>query len=167
MKTNHITLRPDKLGIPLECCAVGRASSAVFTIGGDIPDDIESLGVCVEYLDGDTVERYTAAGTRLPAADGNPETWRVYFAPSYFPAESDALKYHVIGVDASGNPRWLGTGNLRIFDNPADGSGAAPSIIPAGSYAYNPLTGLYYKLIAEQNEYGVITVSVDQTGVEL
>lgn len=162
MKTNYITLHPDRLDLPLAPCACGRLSSAVITVGGEIPDDIEAIAVDVEYMDGDEKKRYTAAGTRQ--ADG---TFRVYLAPAYFPAESDQLKYHVLGTDAQENPRWLGSGMLRIFDNPANGSPIAPDILPRNSYAYNPQTGLYYKIVAEVNDLGEITLSTEQEGVAL
>jgi hypothetical protein len=162
MKTNFIELRPDRLDLPLAPCACGRLSSAVITVGGDIPDDVGNLAIYVEYLDGGEKKRYTAAGTRH--ADG---TFSVYLAPAYFPAASDALRYHVVGMDDRDNPRWLGSGVLRIFDNPADGSPVAPDIIPRNSYAYNPQTGLYYKIWAEVNELGEITLTTDQEGIAL
>lgn len=162
MKTNTIRIKPDRLGFPLETCAVGRLSSAVFTIGGDIPDDIASIAVEVEYKDGDTEGRYTAAATRQE--DG---THRAYLAPAYFPATSDSLKYHVLGIDERNNPRWLGTGALRILDNPADGSPVVPSVLPRNLYAYNPATRLYHKISAEANDLGEISVSIDQEGVKL
>lgn len=162
MKTNYITIRPDRLNFPLDQCAVGRLSSAVFTVGGEIPDDIEAIGVRIEYDDDGSTETYTAIGVKQ--ADG---TWRVYIAPAYFPAESTELKYHVIGTDSTGNPRWLGTGCLRILDNPANGSDVRPDILPRNSYAYNPVTGLYYKILAEVNELGEITLTTDQEGIAL
>lgn len=160
MKTNFIELRPDRLDLPLAPCACGRLSSAVITVGGEIPDDIEAIAVDVEYMDGDEKKRYTAAGTRQ--ADG---TFRVYLAPAYFPAESDQLKYHVLGMDAKENPRWLGSGMLRIFDNPADGSPIAPDILPRNLYAYSPTRKCYFKVIARENEYGEIQLDVDETPV--
>ncbi len=160
MKTNVIQIDPDRLDLPLAPCAVGVLSSAEFTVCGDIPDDISALAVAVEYIDGQSVARYTAPGTR--ADDG---TWRVYLAPGYFPAKSDGLKYHVVGTDTRGNPRWLGTGLLRVFANPANGSPVAPDVIPRNSYAYNPVTGLYHKIVAEVNDLGEITLSTEQEGV--
>ena len=160
MKTNYITLHPDRLDLPLAPCACGRLSSAVITVGGEIPDDIEGAAVDVEYMDGDEKKRYTAAGTRQ--ADG---TFRVYLAPAYFPAESDQLKYHVLGMDAQENPRWLGSGMMRIFDNPADGSPIAPEILPRNLYAYSPTRKCYFKVIARENEYGDIQLDVDETPV--
>lgn len=158
MKTNVITIDADKLYMPLAQCSVGKLSSAVFTVNGDIPDDVENLSITVEYSGGE----YVAAGTKQ--ADGS---FTVYFAPSYFPDATDSLMYHVIGTDSKGNPRWLGSGVLRIFDNPANGGGAVPSIIPAGSYAYDETTGLYHKLLASRNELGEITVEVDPDGVSM
>ena len=79
MKENHITIRADRLARPLETCAVGRLSSAVFIVEGDIPDDTAALAVLVEYVSTPAtqstpaeISRYTAAGTRQ--ADG---TWRL------------------------------------------------------------------------------------------
>lgn len=160
MKTNFIKLRPDRLDLPLAPCACGRLSSAVVTVGGEIPDDIEAIAVDVEYMDGNEKNRYTAAGTRQ--ADG---TFRVYLAPAYFPAGSDQLKYHVLGMDTNENPRWLGSGMLRIFDNPADGSPIAPEILPRNMYAYSPTRKCYFKVIARENEYGEIQLDVDETPV--
>lgn len=162
MKTNYITLRPDRLNFPLEQCAVGRLSSAVFTVGGDIPDDIQGIAVVFEYEDGGETKEYVAAGARQ--TDG---TWRVYVAPAYFPNATDMLKYHVIGGDASGNPRWLGTGSLRIFDNPADGDSVIPDVLPRNLYAYSPSRKCYFKVIAKENEYGEIQLDVDETEVHL
>ena len=162
MKTNCVYLRPDRLDLPLDPCCCGRLSSAVITVGGEIPDDIEAIAVDVEYIDGDEKKRYTAAGTRQ--ADG---TFRVYLAPAYFPAESDQLKYHILGMDAQENPRWLGSGMLRIFDNPADGSPIAPDILPRNLYAYSPTRQCYFKVIASENENGEIRLDVDETEVHL
>ena len=162
MTTNFIELHPDRLDLPLAPCAVGRASSAVFTVGGDIPDDVETLSIKVEYMDGQNLASYVAAGDLRD--DGS---FRVYFAPAYFPVASESLKYHVIGTDSGGNPRWLGTGLLRILANPANGAAVPPSILPPASYAYNPATGLYHKIFAEVNDLGEITLSTEQEGVEL
>ena len=162
MKTNFIELRPDRLDLPLAPCACGRLSSAVITVGGEIPDDIEGVAVDVEYMDGAEKKRYTAAAERQ--TDG---TFRAYFAPAYFPAKSDELKYHVIGMDARENPRWLGSGALRILDNPADGSPVAPEILPRDLYAYSPSRRCYFKVIAKENEYGEIQLDVDETEVHL
>lgn len=159
MKTNYIELHPDRLDLPLAPLAAGKLSSAVATIGGDIPDDISALAVVVEWKDGQTTSRYTAAATNGGGF------WSVYFAPAYFPAASEELKYHVVGTDKNDNPRWLGTGNMRIFDNPANGSPIAPDILPRNLYAYNPATGLYHKVIAELNELGEIQLAPEQEGV--
>ena len=165
MKYQHITLRPDRLNFPLECANVGKLSSAVFIIGGDIPDDIASMAVQIGRTEDPTThqprENFTAAATRQD--DG---TFRCYLAPFYFPDVSAALEYHVIGTDAQINARWLGTGPLEVRDNPADGSPIVPPIIPADTYIRNPATGLYHKLTAELNEEGEIIVAADTEGVE-
>lgn len=162
MKTNCITLRPDRLDLPLDPCACGRLSSAIITVGGEIPGDITGIAVAVEYMDGRDKKRYTAAATKQ--ADG---TFRAYLAPAYFPASSDQLKYHVIGMDTNENPRWLGTGLLRIIDNPANGSPVTPEILPRNLYVYSPTRQCYFKVIAKENEYGEIRLDVDETEVHL
>lgn len=161
MKYSIIHLNPDRLDLPLTPLYAGKLSSAVWLVEG-APDDIASLAVDVEYMDGGEKMCYTAAGTRQ--ADG---MFRVYLAPAYFPDVSQSLEYHVLGNDTNENPRWLGTGQLGIIDNPADGSPIAPDILPRNSYAYNPQTGLYYKIIAEVNDLGQITLSTEQEGVAL
>jgi hypothetical protein len=186
MKTNIIHLRPDRLDLPLDPCTQGRLSSAVLTLCGDIPDDIESLAVVVEYrpesspsedisgpgsipsdpgqdlTDPAPTERYTAAATRQD--DG---TFLAYLAPAYFPTSSDDLKYHVVGTDTRQNPRWLGSGTLSIVDNPANGSHVMPDILPRNLYAYSPTRRCYFKVIATENKYGEIKLTVDETEVHL
>lgn len=165
MKANHITLRPDRLNFPLECANVGKLSSAVFIIGGDIPDDIDGMVVQIgrtpDPQTQEPRENFTAATTRQ--TDG---TFRCYLAPFYFPDLSAALSYHVVGLDLNGNPRWLGTGPLIVRDNPADGSPVTPEIIPADTYIRNPLTGLYHKLTAAVNELGELTTTLDPEGIQ-
>lgn len=158
MKTNHIQLRPDRLNFPLTPISVGKLSSAVLTVGGDIPDDTAALVVKIEDEQG---EYYIAAGARQP--DG---TFRVYLAPGYFPAVSDSLKYHVYVTDQLDNPRWMGSGLVRIIDNPSDGGSPVPPALPRNLYAYNAVTHLYYKITAETDSAGNITLALDQEGVE-
>ena len=157
MKTNHIELKPDRLNFPLTTLNVGKLSSAVLTVGGDIPDDAAAIVVKVEYAEG---EYYIAAGSRQP--DG---TFRVYLAPGYFPAESNSLKYHVYVTDQLDNPRWMGAGILRILDNPSDGESPSPSVLPKNLFAYNPVTHLYHRITAEANAAGEITLALEQEGV--
>ncbi len=164
MKENRIRLRPDRLNAPLETCFVGKLSSAVFRIGGDVPDDIDDISVQIgrtaDPNTHDPRKNFTAAATRQP--DGS---FRCYLSPFHFPDVSDALKYHVLGTDADANPRWLGSGALVVRDCPANGSAVTPDVIPDDAYAYNPVTKLYHKLVAEVDEDGVITVAVEQKGV--
>lgn len=165
MKDIRVTIRADRLNRPLETCFVGKLSSAVFRIAGDIPDDINGMTVQIGRVADPTTHQsrpnFTAATTRN--ADG---TFRCYLSPFLFPDVSDALKYHVLGLDASGNQRWLGTGALIVRDNPADGSPDAPEIIPRDTYVRNPATGLYHKLTAEVNDLGEIVVGCEPEGIE-
>ena len=165
MKENRVTIRADRLNRPLEVCFVGKLSSAVFRIVGDIPDDIEGLNVLIERTPDATThearENFTAAATR--SEDG---TFHCYLSPFFFPDEADTLKYHVVGTDTNGNARWLGTGALIVRDNPANGSPVVPDIIPADTYIRNPVTGLYHKLTAEVNDFGEVVVAVEEEGIQ-
>ena len=165
MKEHMVTIRADRLNRPLETCFCGKLSSAVFRIVGDIPDDMDGLTVQIGRTADETTHQprpnFTAAATRQ--GDG---TFRCYLAPFYFPDASEGLEYHIVGLDAHGNPRWLGTGALIVRDNPAAGSPEVPEIIPADTYIRNPVTGLYHKLTAEVNEYGEIMVGVESEGIE-
>ena len=169
MKVNRITISADRLNRPLATCFVGKLSSAVFKIGGDIPDDVEGVTVQIGRTQDPTTqqprENFVAAATQesnLPAA----RSFRCYLSPFNFPDVSDALSYHVIGIDARGNARWLGTGALVVLDNPADGSPVAPEIVPADTYIRNPATGLYHKLTAAVDEDGNLTVALEDEGIE-
>ena len=166
MKAQHIKIRPDRLNAPLATCNVGKLSSAVFVIEGDIPDDIDGMTVQIGRTEDPTTHQprpnYTVAANRN--ADG--KTYRCYLAPFCFPDEADALEYHVVATDAKGSPRWLGTGPLIVRDNPADGSPIVPEIIPADTYIRNPVTGLYHKLTAAVNEYGELSINLESEGIE-
>ena len=166
MKANYIRLRPDRLNWPIVTCCAGRLSSAVFIIGGDIPDDIDGITVQIGRTDDPTThqprQNFTVAANRN--ADG--KTFRCYIAPFFFPDVSAALEYHVLGMDMNGNARWLGTGPLIVRENPANGSPVPPEIIPADTYIRNPVTGLYHKLTAAVNDLGEIVIDCDPEGIE-
>lgn len=170
MKAQHIKIRPDRLNAPLATCNVGKLSSAVFVIEGDIPEDVDTIAVQIGRTpDPQTQEprqNYTAAASETTPDGSAARTFRCYLAPFYFPDEADALEYHIVATDTNDNPRWLGTGPLIVRDNPADGSPVTPEIIPADTYIRNPVTGLYHKLTAVVNEYGEITVAADPEGIE-
>ena len=165
MKTNAITIRPDRLELPLAPVYAGRLSSAVLEIGGDVPDDVASVAVLIDRTPDPSTHQprdpFSAAATRLGLGP-----FRCYLSPFNFPDESDALKYHVVGTDSNGNPRWLGTGRLCVMENPADGSPVDPPIIPADTYIRNPVTGLYHKLLADVTELGELTTYCDPEGIE-
>ena len=167
MKTNYIKVRPDRLNCPLVTCYVGLLSSAVFVIGGDVPDDIESMNVEIGRTPDETTTPPTARKNYSAACKKQTDgTWRCYLSPFHFPDLSEALEYHVIGVDANQNARWLGTGVLVVRDSPANGSSETPSVLPKDAYAYNPTTGRYHKITASVDEYGTISLDVDPEGVE-
>ena len=168
MKAHNIRIRPDRLNDPLATCFVGKLSSAVFIVYGDIPDDVDTITVQIGRTeDPDTHQprqNYTAAASEVEGQ--TPRSFRAYLSPFLFPDVSDALEYHVLGTDANGNARWLGTGPLIVRDNPANGSPVPPEIIPADTYIRNPATGLYHKLTAAVNELGEIVLDCDPEGIQ-
>ena len=167
MKAQHIRIRPDRLNAPLATCNVGKLSSAVFVIEGDIPEDVDTIAVQIGRTpDPQTHEprpNYTAAATEVEGQ--TPRCFRAYLSPFLFPDTSDALEYHVIGADDHSNARWLGTGPLIVRDNPANGSPVPPEVIPADTYIRNPATGLYHKLTAAVNEYGELSIDLESEGI--
>lgn len=170
MKENQVTIRADRLNRPLETCFVGKLSSAVFRIVGDIPDDTDTIAVQIGRTpDPQTQEprkNFTAAASETTPQGSAARAFRCYLAPFYFPDVSDALEYHVVATDTNGNARWLGSGPLIVRDNPADGSPVAPEIIPADTYIRNPVTGLYHKLTAVVNEYGELSIDLESEGIQ-
>jgi hypothetical protein len=164
MKVHMIRLNPGRPNFPLVSCFVGKLSSAVFEIGGDIPDDVEGMSVRIGRTpDPDTEEpRDDFAATASRAGGG----YRCYLSPFMFPDASRTLHYHIIALDSSGNSRWLGSGNLEVLECPADGTPIAPDIIPADTYIRNPVTGLYHKLTAEVNDLGEIAITCESEGIQ-
>ena len=82
MKENQVTIRADRLNRPLETCFVGKLSSAVFRIVGDITDDIRGMTLQIgRTADATTHEprpNLTAAAERQ--GDG---TYRCYLSPFF------------------------------------------------------------------------------------
>ena len=165
MKANTIRLRPDRLDDPLATCVVGKLSSAVFRIIGDIPEDVDSMAVLIERLPDPSTHAVRANITVAASADER-GGFRAYFAPWCFPDATEELDYHVVMTDKAGNARWLGTGDLRIKDNPANGTAEAPEIIPQDTYIRNPATGLYHLLTAVANSDGEITFNLAPEGIQ-
>lgn len=159
-----IRIDDSRLNFPLRRICVGRLSSAVVALC-DVPDDVDTIAVQIGRTpDPDTGAprpNFTAAAARQ--GDG---AFRCYLSPFFFPDASDALEYHVVGTDANGNARWLGSGALSVLDNPADGSPVPPEIVPADTYIRNPATGLYHKLTAALDEDGGITINLEEEGIE-
>lgn len=175
MNTPYSTIRlnPDRLDLPLIPLYAGKLSSAVWFIT-NVPDDIEGLAIQIGRTPDPTThqprDNFTAAAT-LVASQGiggaaHVSLWKCYLSPFYFPDAATALEYHIIGTDAEANPRWLGTGQLCVKDNPADGSPVAPDVIPRDTYIRNPVTGLYHLLTANVNDDGEITLHLADEGIQ-
>lgn len=134
---------------------------------------LSSLDVIVKGVPSGVSEleiRFGAEGRDRPISArgriGQDGVWHVYAMPFCFPAAAGDLQYEIVCTDADGNQRWLGTGALAVLECSAAGSGEEPPIVPRDTYLRNPVTGLYHRLVAEVDEDGVLTVAVDQEGVE-
>lgn len=168
MREHIIRIDAARPNLPLPVCAVGRLSSAVFRFVGDIPCDVTGLSLQIGRTPDPATheERPNFCVAVEEIAGAASRMFRAYLSPFCFPDVSDYLGYHVMGTDANNNPRWLGTGNLRVLECPANGTPVPPEIIPQDTYVRNPVTGLYHKLVAELNEDNQIVVAVDPKGVE-
>ena len=152
----------NSLQLPLVPLFAGKLSSMTLAVS-NVPADVTDLALVVGRtpdVDGSARNPFKVAATKQ--TDG---TFRAYCNPYCFPDEAANLWYSLVGTDESGNPRWLGTGKLKVLDNPANGSAVSPSIIPQDCYAYNPTTGKYHKITASLDEYGNISLDVESEGV--
>ena len=157
-----IEVDENSLQLPLVPLFAGKLSSMTLAVS-NVPTDITDLALVVGRtpdVDGSARAPFKVAAAKQ--ADG---TFRAYCNPYCFPDEAANLWYSLVGTDESGNPRWLGTGKLKVLDNPANGSAVSPSIIPQDCYAYNPTTGKYHKITASLDEYGNISLDVESEGV--
>lgn len=130
-----------------------------------LDDDVEALNVRIFRTPDPTTheprEPYVAPATLQE--DG---FWRCYLTPLCFSDVATDLQYDLIGLDESGNARHLGVGTLRVLTSHLTEDGTLPDVIPQDTYIYNPTTQLWHKLVAEVDDQGVITVSVEQEGIE-
>lgn len=159
-----IIIDESRLAFPLVPITVGRLSSAEFEIVGDLGSYL-SIRMEFSRVDGSGGSRrepFAVAAVKNLRGDA----WSVYASPFCFPDADCGLEYQVVGKDSHGNDRWLGTGRLEVSACGANGSSEEPPIVPRDTYLLNPVTGLYHRLVAEVDEDGVLTVAVDQEGVE-
>ncbi len=157
-----IAVNENALQLPLIPIFAGKLSSMVVKIT-NAPDDIDTVVLTIGRtpdVDGSPRPPFAIAATSLGGG-----TYRAYCNPYCFPDEATNLTYSVVGNDTSGNPRWLGTGSLRVLENPANGSSVTPQVIPSDCYAYNPTTGKYHKITASLDEFGNISLDVESDGI--
>lgn len=162
MKTINVKINPARLAIGLASVTVGARSSAVFTICGNVPNDLRGISILFERTALDGVARAPVMCSGELQTDG---TWRVYCPALTFSDIADDLKYQVIGIDEMEDKRWLGTGKLTVLENLAEGCGMMQTVLPPETYVPNPATGLWHRLTAAVDEFGNITINVDENGV--
>ena len=151
----HIHLDAGRLNFPLRTIWQGELSSADLVLRG-VPAGFEAVGVVFGVEGGEETFRAEAA------RDG--DTWRAYASPYVFPRAGLGMEYSVVGTDAHGNARWLGTGQLNVVECPANGSSDVPPIVPRDTYIRNPVTGLYHLLTATVDEDGNLTLHLSDEG---
>jgi len=157
----QLALDAARLNFPLRPLHVGALSSAVALIYG-VPADIKACSLVIQ-APGQNPDpaRFRADAVKEGTA------WRCYLNPYCFPAAATGLEYHVVGIDTHDNPRWLGRGTLDVYDNPAQGSGDVPAVVPRDTYIRNPVTGLYHLLTATVNDIGEMHLDLSQEGIEI
>ena len=160
MREIHVECAASRLNFPLPPMHAGALSSAVALIYG-VPADIKACSLVIQ-APGQNPDpaRFRADAVKEGTA------WRCYLNPYCFPAAATGLEYHVVGIDTHDNPRWLGRGTLDVYDNPAQGSGDVPAVVPRDTYIRNPVTGLYHLLTATVDGDGNITLDLAEEGVE-
>lgn len=157
-----VKIDESRLNFPLRTMNAGLLSSFYLELV-DVPSTAASVNVYVEYLDGDgATQNFVCACSEATTGD-----WTCYCVPLTFPAVSESgLKYHVVATDENDNAMWLGSGDLRVLDNPANGGGVEPSVVPGDCYIRNPTTGLYHLLTAVTDEDGNLTIQLADEGIE-
>jgi len=157
MYRKTITLQPDKPNLPLDPIWPGVNGSALLVFSG-VPS-------------GFTARLYlTKVGAEIAvyfdAEENSGGEVAVYVPGANFPA-AGAGKYEVVITEtATGRNFWCGAGAVTVL---AASSGSVnPGYGTAlETYIRNPTTGLWHKVTAEINEFGEVTTTVEQTGVEL
>ena len=121
----RIEVDENSLQLPLVPLFAGKLSSMVVSVA-NVPSDVTDLALVIGRTpDADGSARAPFKVAAQKQGDG---TFRAYCNPYCFPDEAANLWYSLVGTDESGNPRWLGTGKLKVIDNPANGSAVTPTI---------------------------------------
>ena len=154
MREIRITGDPSKALTPL---TVGRASAMRGRLLG-VPEDLANVQIAWEQADGTTA---ACACTLQP--DGE---WGFYANGAYFNSICE-VAYHVTARTLQNDSEYLGRGKLSVVQSVLNAASGDIPIIPPDSYARDPQTGLYHKLVAERDESGALCVSVEREGVVL
>ncbi len=163
MYKNEIPLMPDKPNFPLKPVWVGQGSAAIFRFTGlPLVTGISIQLALIPLEDGEagiysgTIENGT--GTVYVAGWAFPDAGQSTYEAVLIVAGED------VGDESTGY--WCGRGSLNIMAATQSGvTPVPPVVIPADSYAYSPITELYYKITAVVNELGEITLQVAKEGV--
>lgn len=132
MRDTHITINADRPNQPLTPLIVGANCAASAIIEGAIPRDVVSLAVEIERTpDGQTPRpNFVVSATRFEHGCA----FGVYFNPFCFTDITDALQYHINGTDEHGNPRYLGSGSLRVLKSTIGTSPVPPPVGAQGVF---------------------------------
>lgn len=151
-----IVLNPSCTDLGLPEVRVGRASAFYALVRG-VPAAFDN--VQIHFCRPGGTAPSVATGVRVPGNDV-----RVYASPLHFPDEG-RTRYHITARDAEGASVWLGSGTLQIEPSVLNADGQDAPLVPEDTCIRNPKTGLYHKLLAEANEDGEITLSLEQEGI--
>ncbi len=150
-----ITLKPDQPNLPLDPLLVGQNSSVLLLLRG-VPAG------CAARL---YLTKPGAAAAVYFDASAEADEVAVFVPGANFPTPG-AGKYEVIITDGGGRNFWVGGGAVTVLE--ASSGSVNPGYGTAlETYVRNPQTRLWHKVQAEVNEYGEVTTTVAQEGVEL
>ena len=146
---------PEKPNDAMPEVSVGRASAFCAELIG-VADDLENVQVHFGSI-GD-ISSNAVAARRVPGG-----IYRVYANGFYFPNVGKA-HYHVTAKTAQGDSTYLGGGTLRVIQSVLNVPAPQVPIVPDTACAFNPRTGLYYRIVAELNDDGEVVLAAEKEG---
>lgn len=161
MPTTHIdvTLAPDRVNFPLRPVYVGQGSALKLRLLG-LPDG-SAAKLILTPVDGSPAQAYSSTALE----DGTVE---VYLPGWAFPDEG-LTTYEINAYEGEGDDaitRWLGRGALSVLAANTSAEVPEAPAFPDGSYYWNPVTRLYYRVSVEIDpDTARMTLAVSQEGV--
>jgi hypothetical protein len=159
----HVSLDIEKANFPLRPIYVGQGSALKVHLTGAGVSDTAAAKLVLTPVGGGSAAAYASARN----ADGDLE---IYVSGWSFPT-AGATTYEINVYETEGDPEetrayWMGKGALHVFAANTVAEVPDAPFVPEDTYIYNPVTELYYRVIADQDPVtGLIALSISQEGV--